>query len=250
ADLFEKVAIEDVRHLEHARYLRWWSFDDGKRIGLQGEFPAAHSHALTTTIARLAETLPEHPDQDPDPLLAEDSVARRRADALCLMAQSSIAEGSESHRATVVVHTTLESTDRGREISGGPVIHPEVYRRLGCDARLQFVLTDRNGNALGIGRRSRNIPTWLMHELRFRDRECTFPGCQMTAFLQAHHIKHWEDGGATDLSKLVLTCYYHHRLVHEHGWDVRLIDSVAQWMRPGGERFHPGPDPPRLAVAS
>ena len=250
ADLFERVAIEDVRHLESARYLRWWSFDDGKRIGLGGEFPAAHGHAITAAISRLAQTLPEHPDKDPDPFSAEDSLARRRADALYLMAQSSVAEDSDSPRATVVVRTTLESTEEGREISGGPVIHPQVYRRLSCDARLQFVVTDRKGNALGIGRTSRNIPSWLMHELSYRDKGCTFPGCHMKAFTQAHHIKHWEDGGPTDLHNLVLTCYYHHRLVHEHGWDVRLIDSVAQWMGPGGERFHPGPDPPQLAMAS
>ncbi|EUA33789.1 HNH endonuclease family protein [Mycobacterium xenopi 3993] len=32
--------------------------------------------------------------------------------------------------------------------------------------------------------------------------------------LHAHHIIHWEDGGPTELSNLVLVCPYHHRLHH------------------------------------
>ena len=30
----------------------------------------------------------------------------------------------------------------------------------------------------------------------------------------AHHVIDWRDGGATDLSNLVLLCAYHHRMVH------------------------------------
>ncbi len=128
----------------------------------------------------------------------------------------------------------------------GTVVHPEIGRRLSCDARLQIVLEDSSGNALGIGRAGRNIPAWLMRQLRYRDHGCTFPGCGTRAFLQAHHIVHWEHGGATDLSNLTLTCCFHHKLVHEYGWTVALDEaSVALWFRPGGRRYDPGPDPPR-----
>jgi hypothetical protein len=126
------------------------------------------------------------------------------------------------------------------------VVHPEIGRRLSCDARLQVVLEDSAGNALGIGRAGRNIPAWLMRQLRYRDHGCTFPGCGTRAFLQAHHIVHWEHGGATDLANLTLTCCFHHKLVHEHGWKVALDEaSVAMWFRPSGRRYDPGPDPPR-----
>ena len=128
----------------------------------------------------------------------------------------------------------------------GTVVHPEIGRRLSCDARLQIVLEDSAGNALGIGRAGRNIPAWLMRQLRYRDHGCTFPGCGTRAFLQAHHIVHWEHGGATDLGNLTLTCCFHHKLVHEYGWTVALDEaSVALWFRPGGRRYDPGPDPPR-----
>jgi len=32
--------------------------------------------------------------------------------------------------------------------------------------------------------------------------------------LHAHHIRHWEDGGLTELDNLVLVCPHHHRLHH------------------------------------
>ncbi|RDZ80317.1 HNH endonuclease, partial [Mycobacterium tuberculosis] len=32
--------------------------------------------------------------------------------------------------------------------------------------------------------------------------------------LHAHHIRHWQDGGATELANLVLVCPYHHRAHH------------------------------------
>nr|NKE03860.1 HNH endonuclease [Mycobacterium tuberculosis]NKE40849.1 HNH endonuclease [Mycobacterium tuberculosis] len=39
-------------------------------------------------------------------------------------------------------------------------------------------------------------------------------GCGATRGLHAHHIRHWQDGGATELANLVLVCPYHHRAHH------------------------------------
>ena len=33
--------------------------------------------------------------------------------------------------------------------------------------------------------------------------------------MDAHHVKHWADGGETKLDNLVLLCRRHHRLIHE-----------------------------------
>jgi hypothetical protein len=251
-DLASRVAIEDIRDAERSRFLRWWWFDDGKRLGLEGEFPAAQGAAITKALKRLADQLPVLPREDEWHELATTSDAllqERCADALFAMASRTISDDCDADRATVVVHTTLGSaccTDAGSEFEGGPVLHPDVARRLACDARLQFVLTDREGNALGIGQASRNVPLWLMRELRARDFGCTFPGCGARSFLEAHHIWHWDDGGPTDLDNLVLTCHFHHKLVHEFGWSVRLSGSTAEWFRPNGRRFDPGPDPPSI----
>ena len=44
----------------------------------------------------------------------------------------------------------------------------------------------------------------------------------MERFVDAHHIWHWADGGPTDLDNLILLCRFHHRLVHEVGYRVRV----------------------------
>ena len=252
AELARRATLEDIREAERTRFVRWWYFDEGRRMGIEGELPAAQGAAIAAAIARVADQLPELPDDDPGfGDASEDRRDGRRADALYVLASQTIATDADPDRATVVVHTTVDQGRPGHEIEGGPVIHSEIARRLSCDARLQFVLSDRAGNALGIGRASRGVPAWLMRQLRYRDRGCSFPGCGTKTFLQAHHIRHWEDGGATDLDNLVLTCCFHHKLVHEWGWGVELAGGMAQWVRPDGRRFEPGPGPgPPRAVAA
>ncbi|MGI8808114.1 MAG: HNH endonuclease [Acidimicrobiales bacterium] len=34
------------------------------------------------------------------------------------------------------------------------------------------------------------------------------------AWLDVHHMKHWEDGGGTDAINLICLCQHHHRLHH------------------------------------
>jgi predicted restriction endonuclease len=53
------------------------------------------------------------------------------------------------------------------------------------------------------------------------------------AWTDAHHIKHWADGGATKLSNLLLMCRRHHRLVHEGRWRlVQAGDGLLQTVPP------------------
>lgn len=53
--------------------------------------------------------------------------------------------------------------------------------------------------------------------------------------MDAHHIRHWADGGETSLDNTMLLCGGHHRLVHEGGYDIRK-DYQGRWyfMRPDG----------------
>ncbi len=64
------------------------------------------------------------------------------------------------------------------------------------------------------GRATRTVSRRLRRALEHRDRSCAVPGCGATRGLHAHHIRHWEDGGPTELSNLVLVCPYHHRAHH------------------------------------
>jgi len=77
---------------------------------------------------------------------------------------------------------------------------------------------DEDGVPLSIGRKSRAIPPALRRALTTRDGGCRFPGCTNTRFVDAHHVRHWADGGETSLDNLVLLCRRHHGLVHEGGF--------------------------------
>ena len=249
ADVFNRPETNEVRTTEQSRFLNWWWNEGGASLGLEGLLPAAEGAAVVTALERAAEQLPEMPPEEQVPGLqpsSEDLRGRRHADALGALASQALASDQDADRATVVLHTTLAGLGAGSsELEGGLGLHPDIARRLSCDARLQYLLTDKEGNALGIGRTARNVPRWLQRQLLYRDHGCTFPGCGTRMFLKAHHIWHWELGGPTDYDNLVLVCTFHHKLVHEGGWSVCLNGTVAEWYKPTGRRYNPGPDPPR-----
>ena len=110
-----------------------------------------------------------------------------------------------------------------------------------CSGRLQWLLEDEAGHVVRVGRTTREPPSWMMRQLKHRDRECRYPGCAARRFLQAHHIRHWEQGGATELANLILVCFFHHKLVHEYGWRIiRDRDGTVAWFRSNGKRTDQG----------
>lgn len=246
-DLAHRQSIHEVRDAERSRRLSWWYLDEGRRVGLEAELPAADGAVVAKALERLAEKIPVIPGEE-DACFAE----ARRADALVALCSAEIAADPDPDRATVVVHAQLDgviSGSGGCELEGGPVIHPETARRLLCQARVQTVIEDGAGQPVGLGRMSREPSAWMMRQLRYRDLECRFPGCGARQFTQPHHIRWWEHGGGTDLDNLLLICTFHHKLVHEHGWGVRReADGTARWFRPDGTPYRAGPAPPSNRV--
>ena len=238
ADLEVRRTLDDVREAERARFLNWWHVDDGNRLGLEGELPAAQGAIVVNALQRVTDSLPSMPGEE-DPSYAE----ARRADALVALCSQRIAADADPDRATVVVHARLgdvAGAGGGAEIEGGGRLHPETVRRLLCDARVQTVVEDEDGEPIRLGRLSREPSPAMMRQLRYRDGECRFPGCGSRRYTQAHHVVWWRNGGATDLDNLVLVCFFHHRLVHEHGWKIeRGHDGDVRWFRPDGRPHHP-----------
>jgi hypothetical protein len=112
---------------------------------------------------------------------------------------------------TVVVHVDVEQ--RAAALHLGPLLTDAERRYLTCDATCE-VWFERDGEVIGAGRASRVINRRLRRALEHRHSSCAVPGCGATRGLHAHHIRHWEDGGLTELPNLVLVCPYHHRLHH------------------------------------
>jgi hypothetical protein len=107
------------------------------------------------------------------------------------------------------------------ELEDGTRVSAETSRRLACDASRITLTTGQDGRLLDVGRKTRTVPPAIRRALEARDRGCRFPGCGLR-FTDAHHIRHWADGGATTLSNLVLLCRHHHRAVHEEGFRVEV----------------------------
>jgi uncharacterized protein DUF222/HNH endonuclease len=247
-DLARAEPLEEVQNVDRTRSCSWGYYDQGRRFGLSADLPAAQGAVVARTLERLADQLPVMPGEE------VDYVETRRADALVALASARISADQDPDRATVIVHARLDglaSGTGGCEIEGGPVIHPETARRLLCSGRVQIVLEDEEGQPLHIGRMTREPPSWMIRQLKYRDRECRFPGCGARQFLQAHHIVWWERGGRTELHNLVLVCSFHHKLVHEYRWKVkRDADGTVGWAHPDGTRYRAGPGPPRAPVES
>ena len=117
-------------------------------------------------------------------------------------------------RTTVVVHVDVEK--RCGALHLGPLLTDAERQYLTCDATCE-VWFEREGRVVGAGRATRTINRRLRRALEYRHPSCAVPGCGATRGLHAHHIRHWEDGGATDLDNLVLLCPYHHRMHHSGG---------------------------------
>ncbi len=125
-----------------------------------------------------------------------------------------VAARPHGQHTAVFVH--LDADKAVASLHLGPLLTDEERRYLLCDATCE-VWWERHGQPIGAGRTTRQISRRLRRALEHRDRCCVVPGCGATRGLHAHHIRHWEDGGATDLDNLVLVCPYHHRLHHRRG---------------------------------
>ncbi|MEU8632888.1 DUF222 domain-containing protein [Amycolatopsis sp. NPDC048633] len=103
-----------------------------------------------------------------------------------------------------------------------------------CDCMLIPAVLGKKSEPLDLGRQSRLISTGIRRALYLRDRGCAFPGCHRPPrHCQGHHIRHWADGGPTELGNLVLMCAHHHRLLHRSGWQVRIAaDGLPEFLPP------------------
>jgi hypothetical protein len=132
----------------------------------------------------------------------------------------------------VVLHVDGKSLRGGAGRSDLPI---ETVRRLTCDGSLVTIVEDDDGTPLDAGRKKRTVSTALKRALWSRDRGCTFPGCHKTLYVDAHHIRHWADGGETSADNLTLLCTYHHRLLHEGGFAIRHDAAGSMYFqRPDG----------------
>jgi len=180
-----------------------------------------------------------------------------RADALVAIAEDMV-RGTRRDRSPIEVIMTVTSgtlacdraiTSDPSEVacfSDGTCVSAEAARRLSCDAGVVTIVEDEHGNPLSAGRKVRTISGSMKRALLKRDRTCRFPGCTTRVFLEGHHMKHWADGGATDLQNIVSICSHHHRFVHEYGYSIELdSDGSPRFIDDRSRRVLAAPSPAR-----
>ena len=194
-------------------------------------------------------------EQDPEADLP--TMEQQQADALALLAETALHQGldpgNSGERYQVVIHVDAEvladTAARGQSaLEDGARVPAGTSQRLACDASRVVMRHSRDGRVVEVDAGTRTIPPAIRRALHHRDRGCRFPGCGVR-FGQGHHIRHWAQGGPTNLSNLAMLCRRHHRAVHEEGYEVqRQEDGVLRFRRPDGRLLPEVPLAPEMPV--
>jgi Domain of unknown function (DUF222)/HNH endonuclease len=171
----------------------------------------------------------------------ERTRSQRMADAAGELAHHAMDQGTLPRRNGVKPHISLTTTIEGlkNEVGAPPAdlelsmpISTRTLERVACDATISRVLL-ADSMVIDVGRATRVNSGPRRRALRVRDKGCRFPGCERPVnWSTPHHIVAWSRGGPSDLSNLVLLCYYHHRLVHEGGWQVIKTGREFRFLPP------------------
>jgi hypothetical protein len=181
--------------------------------------------------------------------------AQRRADALGEICRQWLdsserprVAGERPHVTVTIDADVLRSSTGAVELDHTGPTHPGLARRLACDGSILRVVTSGGSLPIDVGRRTAVVSFGMRRAVIVRDRHCRFPGCDRPhTWCDAHHIVHWADGGVTAVANLLLLCRRHHRLVHERGFGLEMMDGRPLFRRPDGSFLEDRAPPDRPA---
>ena len=218
---------EEANESHERRFLSLSQTLDGV-FYLNGRLDAEGGATLQTALNALSG--PPTPDDKRTP-------RQRRADSLVELAHQKLDSGTlpevggqRPHLAVTVSMATLANQpgSPAADLEWAQPIPAETARRLACDAAVTPIFLGSESNQPRADQTTRLISGSQRKALVVRDKGCRFPGCDRPAdWTDAHHIKHWADGGETVMDNLVLLCRRHHRMVHEEGWQL-VITEVGE----------------------
>ena len=233
-------SVNDARRAWAQRSLTIWRNEANGTLRITVEVPIEDGELIARAIDCAVAAGEVTTGVEPDAATESKGTAWRaqQADALVAIAKTYLdggdagGNGSTADHYQVVVHVDEKSLRGGMGRADLPI---DTVKRLTCDGSLVTVLEDDHGRPLDVGRKQRTVPTPLKRALYSRDRGCTFPGCERKRYLDAHHLKHWAEGGDTSLENLTLLCTHHHRCLHEGGFHIaREADGELRFQRADG----------------
>jgi hypothetical protein len=250
-DLARRHSVASLRFL--CRYARHWADPDGFFNEAEEAYSRRELHisqmpdgmhvidglldpvggaALRTALDSLAKRL--GPDDD-------RTHKQRMADALGELTHHAMDEGRLPKRNGVKPHVSVTTTLEGlKNEFGVPAadlelslpISTRTLERITCDSTISRVLL-ADSMVIDVGRATRVVSAPTRRALRVRDRGCRWPGCdRQVNWSTPHHIIAWARGGPGTLANLLLLCFFHHRLVHEGGWQVVKAGREFRFMPP------------------
>lgn len=256
----ERVGSEGLDAVLRARRRLHTSVTLDGMVRVDGDLdPEAGETVLTALRAVLdSEARSEHAADDRAP-------AQRRADALGEICRGWLERtdrpevaGERPHLSVTVPVEALAGIGTGlgtRAVpdgAGDPSVAPSLdhvgcidaatVRRLACDASVTRVVLGPRSEPLDVGRRTAVVSPAIRRAVVVRDRRCRFPGCDRPPpWCDAHHVRHWVDGGRTSVDNLILLCRRHHRLTHER-FALEMTDGRPVFRRRDGSVLDDGLD--------
>ncbi|MFN8102828.1 MAG: DUF222 domain-containing protein [Acidimicrobiia bacterium] len=225
ARLSKPPSDDDADTAREKRTLRFGRARNGN-ARLSAELPADEMATIRKCLEERADRYPRRDDGTYAPY------GQRRADALHDLCDADLAREQDQDprfgsRRLVTFNTDLDSPEPGivefiRNRGVRPVwdaYSHETLRRIACDADTRFAYVQQGKVIFTDARHRGPTPSQLL-ALWDRDGGCVHPGCRTKCHLHAHHIIHYENGGLTVLSNMVLLCSRHHHYHHEGGGNI------------------------------
>jgi hypothetical protein len=205
--------------------------DETGWMHFSGRIEPESAEELDSLLGALAK--PDGPADDRHPI-------QRLGDAFCDVVHHALTSdtlpsrgGEKPHLNATLDFSALQKGVGTATLEGGAVIPAVAARRIACDAGIIPMVMNSASVPLDVGRTRRLVTPKQRAALNARDRGCAFPTCTRPArWADAHHVRHWLDGGATDLANMVLLCRRDHRLIHHSEWQVRMRNGLPEFIPP------------------
>ena len=122
-------------------------------------------------------------------------------------------------------HALAGTPGAGATVDGHRFTAEALTTVFGPGTTIERIVT-AEGRVLDHGRAVRLVTDSLRDAMLVRDLGCRFPGCDApAAWLDGHHVTHWDRGGPTSLANVAALCAGHHGVVHRSGWTMTCDDD-------------------------
>ena len=207
--------------------------------------PSAHPVSTRTDPCSSGPPTTTSPGCRPRPAPAAQQQHDALATALFVAASSELLPTIGGAAPTLVVSARAEDVINGTGWAQRRGLRRTRRHRRGTARRL------RRGRAAGAGSTTHGRITRLGTEERvfnrrqrraiaLRDGGCLIPGCGVPAgWCEIHHVVEHANGGKTHTDNGVMLCWFHHRFLDLHGWEIRMNHGVPEVRAPLLVRPHP-----------